>query len=92
MSRGLPREDEYNKIVNTFDEVQKTFGKKEAFEKKMSALVNGRMIMDLIPGIKGVEIGRIKNQTRDWVVSKNFKVTPEEVNNYIKKAGMMNER
>jgi len=90
MSRGIPsRIDDFNEIVDKLDHIQKVMGEKEAFEKKMSALVDGRFIMNLIPGIIGQDIGTIKNQTREWIVKNDFKVSKDQVADYIKKAGMM---
>ena len=90
MSRGIPEKiKDFNDIVGQLEEVQKTMGQKQEFENKMKALVDGRMIMQLVPGIKGQDIGKIKDQTREWIINKKFNVTPEEVNDYIKKASMM---
>jgi tRNA nucleotidyltransferase/poly(A) polymerase len=85
-SRGEPifNPQEFEDRIAYAEELYKSFGETQAFEKKMSALINGNLIMQLIPGIKGHEIGRIKTATRDWIVSKDFQVTPEEVTEYVR--------
>lgn len=77
--------EEHETKMKKTEELAAQFGKKEEFEKKMSSFVNGRMIMDVVPGIKGADIGKIKDQVRDWIVSNDFNIDPTQVNSYIQK-------
>jgi hypothetical protein len=43
--------------------------------------------MNILPKIKGTDIGVIKNAVREWIISKDFNVQPEEVTEYIKELG-----
>ena len=71
------------KNMEEVEKILQQFGEKEAFEKRMNALVNGQLIMSLIPKIKGKDIGSIKEQTREWVIQRDFNVTKEEVARFI---------
>ncbi len=84
-SRGQPlfNAKEFHERLAYIEHVYNQFGETQEFERKMSALVDGKLIIGLIPGIQGADIGRIKNNTRDWIISKEFQVTPEEVKQYI---------
>lgn len=84
-SRGQPLFDpeEFQSRMDYVEQIFKSFGETQEFERKMSALINGKLIIDLVPGIQGKEIGRIKTATRDWIVGKEFAVTPEEVAEYV---------
>jgi hypothetical protein len=73
-------QDRMDYVENLF----KSFGETQEFERRMSTLINGNLIISLVPGVKGKDIGRIKNATRDWIVSKEFGVTPEEVAEYVR--------
>lgn len=72
-------EDDMKYVDNIFTK----FGEKQAFEKKMSAFVDGRLIMGLVPKIKGTDIGKIKDATREMIISKDFNVDKNEVINFI---------
>lgn len=74
---------EYEDKMNKAETLAHQFGQKQDFEKKIAGFVNGQLIMTLIPGIKGPDIGIIKNQVRDWIVQNDFKVAPKEVKEYI---------
>ncbi len=83
-SRGeLFDPEHFERKMTHADTVLQKFGEKDVFEKKMSALINGELIMSILPNIKGKEIGRIKNLVRDWIIVKEFKVTPEEVKDKV---------
>jgi hypothetical protein len=79
--------EEHEAKMQKAEELATQFGKKDEFEKKISALVNGRMIMDILPKIKGSDIGKIKDQTRDWIVMNDFNVSSEQISQFIQKAG-----
>lgn len=85
-SRGAPLFDpkEFQNRMDYVENLFKSFGETQEFERRMSALINGNLIIQLVPGIRGKDIGRIKNATRDWIVSKEFQVTPEEVAEYVR--------
>lgn len=76
--------DKYEKRMQKVEDTVKRFGEKEAFEQKMSAIVDGKLIISLIPRIKGKDIGIIKDQAREWVISKEFNVDKKEVAQFIK--------
>jgi len=80
-SRGKPLFDEaaFQKRLDYVENMFKTFGDTQAFELKMSALVSGQLIMQLIPTIKGPDIGRIKNAVRQWIVDNEFNVDANDV-------------
>jgi tRNA nucleotidyltransferase/poly(A) polymerase len=83
-SRGdVFKPEEHENKMKRADDVMQKFGDKEAFEKRMSALINGEVIMATIPNINGKEIGRIKNLVRDWIIQQQFNVTPEQVKEKI---------
>jgi tRNA nucleotidyltransferase/poly(A) polymerase len=73
----------FNKDMEYVEDILSKFGEKDAFEKKMATFVDGRLIMRLVDGIKGADIGKIKNDARDLIVSKDFNITQDEINNYI---------
>jgi tRNA nucleotidyltransferase/poly(A) polymerase len=85
-SRGQPLFDpqEFQDRMDYVENLFKSFGETQEFERRMSTLINGNLIISLVPGVKGKDIGRIKNATRDWIVSKEFGVTPEEVAEYVR--------
>ena len=78
---------EHETKMNKVEDISKRFGEKQAFEKRMATFVDGRMIMTLLPKIKGINIGIIKDKTRDWIITNDFNVTKEEVVNYIQTLG-----
>lgn len=75
----------YDKDMDYVENVFKTFGEKQAFEKRMAQFVDGRMIMSLVDGIKGKDIGIIKNAIREKIVETDFNISKEEVIEYIGK-------
>lgn len=84
-SRGEPLFDpkEFQDRMDYIENIYKSFGETQEFEKRMSALVDGKAIMLIHPGIKGQDIGRIKSATREYIISKEFDVSPEEVRQFI---------
>ena len=91
-SRGdVFKPEEHENKMKRADDVMQKFGDKEAFEKRMSALVNGELIMATIPNVNGKEIGRIKNLVRDWIIQQRFNVTPEQVKEKILEISTMKE-
>ncbi|MEI6271640.1 MAG: hypothetical protein WCP38_04695 [Chloroflexota bacterium] len=50
----------------------------------MSELINGQMIMKIVPGVKGPAIGKIKDAVRQWIVDAQFQVTQDQVIEKIK--------
>lgn len=79
--------EEHEAKMQKAEELATQFGKKDEFEKKIYTLVNGRLIMDILPKIKGSDIGKVKDQTRDWIVMNDFNVSPEQISQFIQKAG-----
>ena len=84
-SRGTPlfNEKEFQDKMEYIESIFKKFGETEAFEKKMSELITGKLIMGLIPNIQGKDIGIIKDKVRQWIVDNDFQVTPEQVKQKI---------
>lgn len=83
-SRGsLFNPDQYNAKIDRVDKLVARLGDKEKFEKRMAQLINGKMIMELLPGIDGKQIGAIKNNIRDWILQKDFNVSAEEIKQKI---------
>ena len=77
----------YADKMNKVEDIANKFGAKQDFEKRMSGYVDGRMIMNILPKIKGTDIGVVKNAVREWIIAKDFDVQPDEVTEYIKKLG-----
>lgn len=75
---------EFEAKMAKVEEIFKKFGDTQAFENRMSALINGKMIMDIVPNIEGKKIGKVKNQIRDYIISKQFEVSAEEIVDMIK--------
>lgn len=75
----------FEKDMDYVEDVFKTFGEKDAFEKKMATFVDGRKIMELRPDVKGSQIGVIKNAAREYIIQRDFNVTPEEIKEFIKR-------
>lgn len=66
------------------EDVYKKFGDTQAFEARMGELINGQLIMNVLPEIKGPAIGKIKNAVRDWIIAQSFNVTADQVVDMIK--------
>lgn len=79
--------NEYETRMNKVEDITNKFGEKKAFETKMSGYVDGRMIMNVIPLIKGTDVGTIKNQAREWIIANDFNVSPDDVTKFIKHLG-----
>ena len=91
-SRGhIFNPEQHENKMKRADDVMQKFGDKEAFEKRMSALINGELIMATIPNVNGKEIGRIKNLVRDWIIQQQFNATPEQVKEKILEVSTMKE-
>jgi tRNA nucleotidyltransferase/poly(A) polymerase len=75
-------EKKFQADMDKAEAVFKKYGDKAEFEARMSALIDGKMVMELT-GAEGAEIGRIKNFVRDEIIARGFNVTPEEVKNMI---------
>ena len=84
-SRGKPlfNEEEFQKKLDYVENLFKTFGETTVFRARMASLIDGKMIMSLIPNIKGPNIGKVKTQTEEWIVNNEFNVTPEDVKQKI---------
>jgi tRNA nucleotidyltransferase (CCA-adding enzyme) len=65
------------------EDIAKKFGEKKAFETKMAGYVDGRMIMNLVDGIKGTDIGTIKDAARELVIQQDFNISKEEIQSFI---------
>tara|TARA_R110000765_G_scaffold168497_1_gene273556 strand:+ start:28457 stop:29938 length:1482 start_codon:yes stop_codon:yes gene_type:complete len=81
---GMYNKQNLDRDMDHADDVLQTFGKKEEFEKKMSAFVDGRMIMSMVQGIKGADIGKIKDAAREMIISRSFDVEVIEVKAFIR--------
>ena len=73
------------------EQMIKTFGEKQVFEKRISALINGNMIINIAKELGYVfnktnahYIGDVKNQLRDIIIKKAFNVSSEEIAEEIK--------
>ena len=88
-SRGAPlfNPEEFQAKMDYIEDVYKKFGETAEFEAKMATLITGKIIIDLIPGIKGPVIGKIKDAVRQWIVDNDFNVTPSQVEQKIKELG-----
>ena len=85
VSRGKAADvNDYNKEMQYVEDLFAKFGEKDAFEQRMKNFVDGRMVMELRPDAKTTDIGVIKNAARDFVIQKDFQVSPEEVKEFIK--------
>ncbi len=73
----------FERKMKYVEDLFQKFGDTAAFEAKMGALVNGQMIMALVPGVKGKDIGRIKDAVRDWIIENEFNVTVDQVKGKI---------
>jgi len=85
-SRGkMFNEKEWTQIINKIGELKERFKDRKAIEA-IKKVVNGRWIMDL-KGLKGgPEVGRIINQTVEWILDNNININDtEEIANFIKK-------
>lgn len=78
--------DKFEADMARAEEIYKRFGDKQEFERRMSELIDGNMIIKLT-GAQGPAIGRIKGIVRDWIIASDFNVTPEEVRAKIVQAG-----
>ena len=75
--------EEFDKKMDYVEKIYNDFGDREEFEKRMSQLINGKMIMELIPDIKGQDIGKVKNMVRDEIIQRKFNVSLDEVKDLI---------
>ena len=73
--------------MNKADQVFQRYGDAREFEARMSALIDGKLILSLVPGAKGPRVGVIKDAVRDWIVERQFEVTPEQVREKIVSVG-----
>jgi tRNA nucleotidyltransferase/poly(A) polymerase len=81
---GMYNKQNLDRDMDHADDVLQTFGKKEEFEKKMSAFVDGKLIMSLVPKIHGIDIGKIKDAAREMIIAKSFVVDVIEVKAFIR--------
>jgi len=75
----------WQKIINKIAELKERFKDRKAVDA-IKKVVNGRWIMEL-RGLKGgPEVGRIANQTVDWVLNHNIDINDtEKIKDYILK-------
>lgn len=83
--------EEYKNKMKRADDIMQKFGDKEVFEKRMSSMINGEIIMNTIPNVNGKEIGRIKGLVRDWIIQNEFNVTQEQIKEKILELSTMKE-
>jgi hypothetical protein len=53
-------------------------------EARLSALIDGRRIMDARPDLAGKEVGRVKEVIRGKIEARDYQVTPEDVAAWIR--------
>jgi hypothetical protein len=85
-ARGKLFDDkEWQKIVDKINELKEKFKDRKAIEA-IKKVVNGNLVMNL-RGLKGgPEVGKIINQTVDWVLDKNIDINDtEKIKDYILK-------
>lgn len=76
-----------NHLKEVFDAIEaiyKTFGEKEEFDARMKELISGQVVMEVRPDVKGPGIGKIIAAAKEFIVEREFKVTPEDVKEFIK--------
>lgn len=79
-ARGaLFKPDAFEMKMARADRLVEQFGKKEEMERRLAVVFTGKDIMAAAPQLKGARIGAVKASVRDWVLEKNFEVTPEQV-------------
>ncbi len=52
-------------------------------EQRISALVDGRLILSLLPTAEGSQVGKIKARVRAVIEARNFQISPDEVRELI---------
>jgi tRNA nucleotidyltransferase/poly(A) polymerase len=72
-------DESFSNKMQKVDHIHKTFGEKEEFEKRMALLIDGKLIMQVLPNVKGPDIGIIKNAMREWIIENDFNVTRDDV-------------
>lgn len=79
-ARGaLFKPDDFERKMARADRLVEQFGKKEEMEKRLASVFTGKDIMAAAPNLKGASIGAVKSAVRDWVLERNFEVSPEQV-------------
>lgn len=84
---------ELNKLLDDVDKMIKIFGEKQEFNKKISVLINGNMVINKAKEI-GYEftrenshyIGEIKKNIIDLIVKNDFNITPEVIQKQLKES------
>lgn len=71
-------------VFDAIEAIYKTFGEKEEFDARMKELVSGDIVMAERPDITGPAIGKIIVAAKEFVVEREFKVTPEDVKEFIR--------
>lgn len=72
-----------NEVFETIERIFETFGAKEEFDTRMKDFVNGHLVMELRPDLVGQQIGDVVNATREFIVEREFKVTKQDVTQFI---------
>jgi len=83
--RGFPlfNEDEFAATITRTEKMVGEF-REYLFEKeKISKLIDGRKIINLIPNISGKDIGKVKMFVIDQINKKDYNITDEEINELI---------
>lgn len=74
--------DDFDAKMSRVEDLLSRFGEKEAFERRMSVLIDGQKIIQLT-GVEGPEIGRIKNAVRDEILRLDFNISASEIDELI---------
>lgn len=72
------------KVFDAIEAIYKTFGEKEEYDARMKALVDGRTVMEVRPDLEGDQIGKVIVKAKNFVIEREFKVTKEDVIEFVK--------
>jgi hypothetical protein len=83
-ARGnLFSKQDWNKIVNKIEEITKIYANKD-FQSSLRKIVNGELIMRLKNLKPGPNVGKIINQTVEWILNNNININNiEKIKKYI---------
>ena len=76
----------YNKRVlrdRKLQAIRSDYVDKKSFDERVAKFVDGNKIMSLRPGIKGSDIGKVKNAAVEYVVNNGFMMPQDVVDNFI---------
>lgn len=70
-------------VFDAIEAIYKTFGEKEEFDSRMKELISGNIVMEVRPDVQGADIGKIIVAAKEFIVEREFKVTKQDVIDYI---------